>query len=67
MVLFGAFIMLLVMTFNAGIFFTVIIGQTFGFILTPNADPIKKGIAEGFKQTEPTYLPYCEHCCTVAE
>jgi hypothetical protein len=31
----GAFIMLLVMTFNIGIFFTVVVGLTFGYAITP--------------------------------
>lgn len=34
----GAFIMLLVMTFNAGIFLTVIVGLTFGWMICPKPE-----------------------------
>lgn len=38
MTVLGAFIMLLVMTFNAGIFLTVIVGLTFGWMITPKPE-----------------------------
>ena len=40
MIVLGAFIMLLVMTFNAGIFFTVVVGQTVGYSIMPKPTPI---------------------------
>jgi hypothetical protein len=38
----GAFIMLLVMTFNAGIFITVVVAMTVGYLCTPKPDIIER-------------------------
>ena len=35
MIVLGAFVMLLVKTFNAGILFTVVLGQTVGYAVMP--------------------------------
>ena len=46
MITLGSIVMLCVMTFNVGILFIVVFGQTIGYIIVPKAEPVESGIAE---------------------
>ena len=65
MVTFGFIIMLLVMTFNVGIFLTVILGLTLGHALTPKVPKIDVRFdGEGVNFENNLYQPEFEKCCT---
>jgi hypothetical protein len=46
MVTIGAFLMLCVMTFDVGIFATVVVGQTIAHVVVPKPQPISQGILQ---------------------
>ena len=56
-------VMLLVMTFNVGIFVTVVCGLTVGKALMPKVAPIGEQLGE-FILTQAAYRPEPEKCCT---
>lgn len=63
----GAFIMLLVMTFNAGIFLTVVVGLTFGNMITPKPETTEHHMMQDLIQVTKIYKPEFEKCCTEHE
>ena len=64
MIVLGAFVMLLVMTFNAGILFTVVLGQTVGYTVMPKPTPINNALIHSVVQETNVYKPEYEKCCT---
>ena len=60
----GAFVMLLVMTFNAGIFLTVAVGLTFGYMITPKPETTEHHMMQDLVQVSGIYKPEFEKCCT---
>ena len=64
MVVLGSFVMLLVMTFNVGIFFAVCVGQTLGWALLPKPVDISKGLIEGMQSPKNVYAPHSDACCS---
>ena len=62
MVLTAYFVMLLVMTFNAGILVSVVLGLGFGNLMTRLWLP-KETINANFRVDSPTYMPSADQCC----
>jgi len=60
----GAFIMLLVMSFNAGIFITVCVGFTFGNMIIPKPETTEHHMMQDLVQVSGLYKPEFEKCCT---
>jgi len=68
MVTLGFFVMLLVMSFNVGIFVTVVLGLTIGHALMPKVQ--KLGAALGLENVvleKSHYNPEFEKCCTTRD
>ena len=64
MIVLGAFVMLLVMTFNAGILFTVVLGQTVGYAVMPKPTPKNNALIHSVVQESRIYKLEYEKCCT---
>lgn len=67
MVILGAFIMLLVMTFNVGILAAVVLGQTIGYAIMPEPIKINTALLHDLTQTTSVYRPEYDNCCTHCE
>jgi len=65
MVTLGFFVMLLVMSFNVGIFVTVVLGLTIGHALMPKCQKIGAALGlENIVLEKNLYNPEFEKCCT---
>ena len=65
MVTLGFFVMMLVMSFNAGIFVTVILGLTIGHALMPKVEKLGDVLQmDNILLEKNLYCPEFEKCCT---